>query len=150
MCRIRAKPAVEILDADENATHLRDRVDAQMRTRAVRRTPDRLDFEIDEAAVGDRDLHLRRLGHDRCVRTHGGCDRLGSDARELLIGDGREDDVTAQAAPAGLSGREHAGREASLHVVRATAVEPPSLEPRDERVGHAGDTDGVRVRIEDQ
>jgi hypothetical protein len=93
MCRIRTEPSVELLDSDEDATHLRDRIDAQMRARAVCCTPDGLDFEIDEAAVSDRDLHLRRLGHDRCVRRHRSCDRLGSDARKLLVGDRCEDDV---------------------------------------------------------
>ena len=54
--RIGAQIAVELLDADEDASHLRDRVDAEVRTRAVRRAPRHLDLEMDEAAMRDGDL----------------------------------------------------------------------------------------------
>ena len=69
MRRVGAKAPVELLDADEDAAHLRDRVDAKLRPRAVRGPPVGLDLEMDEAAVRDRDLQLGRLGHDRRVRT---------------------------------------------------------------------------------
>ena len=57
-------------------------------------------------------------------------DRLGADARELLVGDGGQDHVAAQPAPLRLRCGEHARGEAPLHVVRATPVQPPALEPR--------------------
>ena len=78
---------------DEDASHLRDRVDAEVRTRAVRRAAVHLDLEMDEAAMRDRELQLGRLGHDRRVRRSARRDRLRPDARELLVGDGGEDHV---------------------------------------------------------
>ena len=47
-----------------------------------------------------RDLHVGGLGDDRGVRAHRGGDRLRADARELLVGDGGEDHVAAQARAA--------------------------------------------------
>ena len=89
--RVRAQPAVELLDPDEDTAHLRDRVDAELRPRSVRRPADRLDLEVDEPAVCDRELHLRRLRHDRGVGRDRGGDRLRPDARDLLVGDRRQD-----------------------------------------------------------
>src|SRR5262249_28516106 len=52
--RIRTKAPIELLDSDENAPHLRDRVDPQVRARAVRRPARRLDLEVNETAMSDR------------------------------------------------------------------------------------------------
>ena len=99
--RIRAQPAVELLDADEDAAHLRDRVDAEIaaasRARRARasRPPDATKPRCATASCS-----LGRLGHDRRVGAHARGDRLGSDARELLVGDGGQDHVAAQARAA--------------------------------------------------
>ena len=110
MGRIRAEPSVELLYPDEDAAHLRDRVDPEVRARAVRRAADRLDLDVDEPTVRDGDLQLRRLGHDRGVRRRD-CDRLRADARELLVRDGGEDDVAAEP-------RRPASAVASMHAAR--------------------------------
>ena len=67
VARVGAQLAVEPLDADEHAAHARDRVDAEVGPRPVRRAPARLDLERDEALVRDADLLLGRLGDDRAV-----------------------------------------------------------------------------------
>ena len=149
--RIRAQPPVELLDADEDAAHLRDRVDAEVRARAVRRAAVRLDLEMDEAAVRDGDLQLGRLGHDRGVRAQRSprpprCRRSRTPRRRRRSGSRRP----RRPRRSRLGGREHARREASLHVVRATAVEPAALEARLERIGHPRDADRVHVRVEHQ
>ena len=57
----------------EHRPHRGDRVDAEVRSGAVRRDARRLDLERDEALVRDRDDLLGRLGHDRRVgRRRGG------------------------------------------------------------------------------
>ena len=52
----------------------------------------------------------------------------GADRAELLVGDGRHDQVAPQLRR--LDGREHDRRHRALHVVRAAAVEPAVLDPR--------------------
>src|SRR5262249_41058900 len=52
------QPLVELLQRDEDGAHLRDRVDAEVRPRAVRRHALRLDLEADEALVRDGELQL--------------------------------------------------------------------------------------------
>ena len=103
MRRIRAQPPVELLDTDEDAAHLRDRVDPEVRPRAVGGTPVDLDLEVDEATVRDGELQLGRLGHDRGVRANARRDRLGADARELLVRDRGEDHVARGARGASPS-----------------------------------------------
>ena len=88
--------AVELLDRDENAAHPRDRVDAEVGARAVRRASSRDHLEGDEALVRDAELFLGRLRHDRAVRAPLAHERLGADAPDLLVDDGREDDVAAE------------------------------------------------------
>ena len=126
--RARTQATVELLDADEDAAHLRDRVDAEMRARAVRCASDGLERDVHEPAVRHRELELRRLGDDRGVGREARRDRLRSHARELLVGDGGEDHVAAQPPPRRLCGCEHAGGQAPLHVVGATSVEPTAFD----------------------
>ena len=77
----------------------------------MRRTTVHLDLEMDEAAMRDSDPEIRRLRHDRGVGSDARRDRLGPDARELLVGDGREDHVPAQRAL-------RAAAVASMHAAR--------------------------------
>ena len=116
----------------------------------MRRTPRHLDLEMDEAAMRDRDPEIRRLRHDRSVGGERRRDRLRPDARELLVRDGGHDHVPTQATSLRVCRREHASREAPLHVLRATPVEPSALDARHERVRHAGDADRVHVRVQHQ
>ena len=75
---------------------------------------------------------------------------LGADARELLVRDGGHDHVPTQATSLRVYRREHARREAPLHVLRATPVEPSAFDARHERVSHALDADRVHVRVQHQ
>ena len=65
--RARLQPLVEALQSDEDGPHPRDRVDAEIRARAVRGDALGLDLEADEAAMGDGELQLGRLDDDRGV-----------------------------------------------------------------------------------
>ena len=93
---------------------------------------------------------VRRLRDDRGVGAHARGDRLGPDARELLVGDGREDHVPAQRALRGVGRREHARGETPFHVARATPVEPSGFDARHERVRHAGHADRVHMGVQHQ
>ena len=106
-----ARSAVELLDADEDAAHLRDRVDPEMRTRAVRRSPVRLDLEVHEAAMRDGELQLGRLGHDRRIGAQARRDGLRADARELLV-------ATAVRITSPRRPRRAASAAASMHAAR--------------------------------
>jgi hypothetical protein len=75
--------------------HLRDRVDPQIGPRPVRGAPVRLDLERDEPLVGDADLHVSRLGHDRRVGAYALQHGLRPDRGQLLVDDRGDDDVAA-------------------------------------------------------
>ena len=64
------KSPAEVLDAGQHAAGLGDRVDAELRLRAVRGTARDLDLEPGEALVRDAQLELRGLGHDGGVGAH--------------------------------------------------------------------------------
>ena len=68
MPQVRAQLAVELLDPDEDVSHLRDRVDTEVRPRTVRGPTSRLHVEPDDPAVCDRDPELVRRGDDGGVR----------------------------------------------------------------------------------
>ena len=150
MRRTGAEAAIELLDPDEDAAHLRDRVDAEVRARTVCGASRHVRPRGARSPVRDRELQLRRLGHDRRVGGEGRRDGLGPDARELLVGDGGQKHVSAEAAPLRLGGREHARGETPLHVLRSASVEPPAIQPWNERIAHAGDANRVHVRVQHQ
>ena len=95
-----AELPVKLLDPDQDVAHVRDRVHAEVRARAVRRASIRLDLEADEALVSENEPELGRLGHDRRIRRVALRDPGGADARHLLVADRRDDDVAAKTRPA--------------------------------------------------
>ena len=76
---------VERPDGREQRAGLHDRVDAQMRSRAVRGAPGDLELGPDEALVCDDELELGRLGHDGGVRVQRPEHVLDAEARVLLV-----------------------------------------------------------------
>ena len=84
MRRPGSERAVECLERDEHPAHLRDRVDAEIGSRAVRGATLRRQLERHEASVRDADAQAGRLGHDGPVGAPGADERLGADAPNLL------------------------------------------------------------------
>ncbi len=114
-----------------------------MRGAAARR-----DLEGDEALVRDADPLLGGLADDRGVGAQRARDRLGADRRDLLVGDGSQDDVAAQAVDPGHG--EHRRREAALHVVGAAPVQAPALDQRLGRAPRAAEADRVGMSVQEQ
>ena len=96
-CSRSARPRVELAERDEDRAGLDDRVDAEVRARAVRGLAGHLDLRPDEALVRDGDGELGRLGDDRGVGLHRAQRLLHADARVLLVGDRGDHDVAGQA-----------------------------------------------------
>ncbi len=78
--------------------HARDGVYAEVRPRAVRGPPGRLELEGDEALVGERESHLGRLGDHGAVRAVALGDPRRADARHLLVADRSDEHVAAEPA----------------------------------------------------
>ena len=96
---------------DEERPGLDDRVDSEVRPRAVRGAPGDLELEPDEPLVRDDELELGRLGHDRGVGAHRLEHLLDPEARVLLVGDRGDDDVARETQ-----------RAASRQAIRAAAT----------------------------
>jgi len=116
----------------------------------MRGAPSRLDLHPHEALVRDDEAELGRLGDDCSVRPATARDRLGPDGVGLLVHDGRDEHVAAQACPDRLGARDHDRREAPFHVVGSTTVQPPVLDARLERRLHAFVADRVHVRVQEE
>ena len=71
----------------EHRAHGHDRVDAQVRARAVSGATRHLDLAQDEPLVRDDELQLGGLGDDRRVRPDPSQHLLGVEAGVLLVGD---------------------------------------------------------------
>ncbi len=140
----------EAREPDQHLAHRRDRVDAQVGARAVRRDAGRLDVEPDEPLVRDAHVEPGRLGHDRGVGRELGGDPLGADRLVLLVAHGRHDHVAAQAGAAGRRGCGHDRGQPALHVERPAPVHAPVLDPRLEGRVHPLDADDVHVRAEEE
>ena len=146
----RGERGVELAERGQDRPGLDDRVDALLWPRAVGGATADLDLDPHEALVGDDQLELGRLGHDRRVGADGGQHLLHAEARVLLVGHGGDHDVAGQAGGGDLAAREQRRREPGLHVIGAAAVQPVAVEPRRVRVGHALDPDRVEVRAQQQ
>ena len=131
--RVRAQPAVELFDPHEHPAHLRvASIPRWGREPCAARL--RLDLEMDEAAMRDGELHLRRLRDDRGICAHAGGNRLGADARVLLVGDRGQDHIAAQPAPfASAVASMHAARLPSCRTSRARTGARPRCEARTDR-----------------
>ncbi len=141
---------VELAQRRQDRARLDDRVDAEVRARAVRGAPLDLDPRPLKALVRDDELELGRLGDDGRVGAHRREHLLDAEACVLLVGDGGHDDVTAQAERRRLPARDQRGRHARLHVVRAAAVQAVALDARIVRRLHPRDPDGVDVTAQQQ
>ena len=92
----------------------------------MRRAPARLERDPLEAFVRDGDVEAGRLGHHGRVRAPLRDERVGAEARVLLVHHRRHDEPPAREAAAlgdPAHGADHRGH-AALHVLRAAAVEP--------------------------
>ena len=148
--RARGERRVELADRAQDRAGLDDRVDAEVRARPVRRAPFDLDPRPDEALVRDGDRELGRLGDDGRVGLDGAKHLLDAEARVLLVGDRRDDDVAVQAQRGGLAAGDEGRGDARLHVVGAAAVEPVALDARVVRCVHPPDAHRVDVPAEQQ
>ena len=144
----RLKARVELGERDQDRAHLGDRVDAEVGPRPVRGHARGLELEADEAAMGDRDAQLGRLGHDRRVRANPLEHRLGARRGELLVSDDGDDHIAAQ--PGRLRGGEQDRRKRALHVVGAAPIQPAVLDARLERRLHPCDANRVQMSVQQQ
>jgi hypothetical protein len=147
---VRSPSAASSAQGGQDRAGLDDRVHALQRSRAVGRAAGHLDLRPHEALVGDDQLELGRLGHDRGVGLHRAEHLLHAEAGVLLVGHGGDHDVAAQPGPRGLAAGEQRRREAGLHVIGAATGEPVTLQARRVRVGHARHPDRVGVRAQQQ
>ena len=108
----------------------------------------RLDLEADEATMRNCDPQLGRFGDERGVGSDTFEHGFRSFGRELLVGDGRQDDVAPQLRRFGH--RDHESSEGTLHVVGAAAVQAAILDARLERRLHARARDRVEVPVQEQ
>ena len=141
----------EILDAGQHAAALGDRIDAELRLRAVRGMARDLDLEPGEALVRDAHLERRRLGHDRGVGAHS-CSATAwvpmlANSSSQTADDGH---VARQLEPGGLGAGPQRRGGAALHVEAAAAVEAVALDARLERALVAVVADRVGVPVEQQ
>ena len=143
-----AQAPIELPEPREHGPHVRDRVNAKVGSRPVRGEPVDVDREPGKALVRHREALLGGLRDDGSIRTVRPRDRLRADARQLLVGDGRDHDVTAQLELDRTRTRQHAGGKAALHVVGAAAVHPAVRDATGQRIVHAREPDGVHVRVE--
>ena len=140
-----AELLAETLELDEHAPHLGDRVDPEIGPRSVGGKARGLDLEPGEPAVGDAQLEPGRLGQNAAVDRDLPGQGLRTKACELLVGDGRDQDVAAKAGGSEANPRAHRRGQPGLHVEGATAVEAAGFDPRLMGGAHAGDAHGVGV-----
>ncbi len=150
MPRSRVERRLELGEPPEHRSHARDRVDPLRGAGPVRGPPLGLDLRPYESLVRHAHAQAGRLGHDRVVGAPAREHRLHPDAGVLLVGHGRHDHVTPQLLGRQPPRREHARREARLHVVRAAPVEAAVAHHGLERALHALDADRVHVRVQHQ
>src|ERR671938_1900672 len=126
--RPRLELGVQAPDGGQDRTDLHDRVQTEVRPRAVRGPARDLDLEPDKALVRYHELQLGGLGDDRRVGAYHAEDLLDSEARMLLVGHGGDDHVACEPARRGLAAGDERRGEPSLHVVGATPVEPVAVD----------------------
>ena len=128
-----------------------DGIDADVPATAVRRPAVHHELEPGEPAMRGTNGEARRFGDER---------RAGGDTRTkqprhafaavLLIGHGREDDLTREAAFCGTGGGGCERGEARLHVGGPATVDPSiALLGVPRRMNHPLDADGVEVSVEE-
>src|SRR5262249_26315338 len=110
---------VELLETHEDRAHLRDRVDAEVRSRAMSGDAVRLDLESDGSLVRAGQLQLVRLAHGGGVCAHVLEHGNRPEGSELLVGPRREDDVAGELELSRTNGRLHDRGDRALHVVGA-------------------------------
>ena len=124
--RRRRQRRVELAEPRQHRRRGDDRVDALLRHRPVRGAPVHRDLRPHEPLVGDHDLAVRRLGHDRRVGAQpGGQHLLDAEARVLLVGHGRDDHVRVRARAAS----RHASSAAASPAFMSYAPRPYSRSP---------------------
>src|SRR5262249_23205359 len=103
--------------------HGGDRVDAEIRPRAVCRPSRHLDLVRREPLVGDADALVGRLADDRGIGVPLRDEPLGADGAVLLVDDARDEDVAGKTLLTRPRGRDERRRDGPLHVVGAAAVQ---------------------------
>ena len=98
----------------------------------------------------DDEIELGRLRDDGAVGFDDAERLLHAEARVLLVGDRRHDDIAAQAERRRLAARDERRRDAGLHVVRTAAIETVALDARVVRRVHPRDAHGVDVAAQQQ
>ncbi len=98
--------------------------------------------------MGDADMAFGRFGNHRAVDPRGiqpSEEVLHSDAGSLLVRGRRDDHLTVDARGHGVAGRDQAGGQSCLHVVRPTGIQSITLDAGRDPVGVAADADGVEM-----
>ncbi len=152
MARAGLQPPVEVAEGDQHAAHVHDGIDAVGRPAAVGGAARRHDLTPREALVADGHVEIGRLGDDAGIGTPARHERIGADARVLLVDDAGDDDLSGGQAAAlrhDAHGIDHR-RDAALHVLGAAAVHPSVAHDRIERRRHAGHADRVDVPAQHQ
>ena len=152
MPRAGLQPRVEVLERKQHAPHVQNRVDAFGRPAAMSRAPGRVDLRPLEPLVRDGDVEVGGLGDDAGIGSPPCDERIGADARVLFVHDACHHDPSGrQTARRGhdAHGVDH-GCNPALHVLRASAVQPPILFDRDTWRGHAGHADRVGMPAQHQ
>src|SRR5262245_26698122 len=95
MCVAALNLAVELFETRKNAAHTNYRIASVSGPASVRGDAFSCNFDPFESLVPDRDLHVRGFADDCRIRLPFGDQRIGTDARVLLV-DNRSNDDTSR------------------------------------------------------
>src|SRR5712692_6307162 len=104
-----AQPPVQIDNSGQDASHSRDRINADVGSRAVSGHAARLNLEPDETLVGYAELKLSGLGDDGGVGCDALQDCLRAEARHFLVRHRSEDQIASESELTCLLGGDHDG-----------------------------------------
>ena len=115
-------------------------------------TSSRLDGNPLEAFVRDSDIKAGGLGDNGCIRAPRFDQRIGAEARMLLVGNCRDDEPASiqTAAFSNATRGAHYRSHAAFHVLRPAAEQLAIANLGFERARHPRNTDGVRMAAQNQ
>ena len=98
------------------------------------------------------DLEIGRLGHDGGIHGVPPDEIRRAQAAVLLVGDRRDHQITTEPDTAidQRLHRSHTRGQAPLHVMGASAVQPPATHDRGEWIRHPVDADRIGMAVEHQ